>query len=191
MSNDCFGGIVGKIHPPLPVKLFVGVLTSLPEFMTDVERRLSEVCGVVDRRSETYPFDQTQYYDSEMGRPIQRVFLSFEKLISPLELASLKVKTNEIESWFAHECTQVARPVNLDPGYLDQAKVALASTKDFSHRVVVSAGIYVEVTMHYEAGQWRSWPWTFPDFRSGRYNAFFSELRREYRIQLKSSGGKS
>ncbi len=179
---------MGKIRPPLPVKFFISVLTSLPEIMPEVELRLSDLCGAIDQRSEAYPFDLTQYYDSEMGRPIHRVFLSFGELISPLELAPIKVKTNEVESWFAGECTGVARPVNLDPGYLDQAKVVLASTKDFSHRLMISAGIYAEVTMHYRAGQWHNWPWTFPDFRTGRYNGFFSELRRRYRIQLKEGG---
>jgi hypothetical protein len=39
--------------------------------------------------------------------------------------------------------------------------------------------------MHFQAGEWRSWPWTFPDFRTGRYNRFFSDLRKQYRAQLK------
>ena len=171
---------MGKIRPPLPVKLFVSVLTSLPELMPEVEQRLTEVCGPIDRRSDAFPFDQTHYYDEEMGIPLQRVFLCFCDLIQPWEIASTKPKTNEIESRFARECTAVARPVNLDPGYMDQAKVVLASTKDFSHRIMISEGIYAEVTMYYQAGEWRSWPWTFPDFRTGRYNPFFSDLRQQY-----------
>ena len=60
---------MGKIRPPLPVKLFVSVLTSLPELMPEVEHRLTEVCGVIDRRSGAFAFDQTRYYDEEMGSP--------------------------------------------------------------------------------------------------------------------------
>ena len=159
----------------------------MPELMPEVELRLAGICGLVEQRSEAFPFDQTRYYDSEMGSPIQRVFFSFEELRSPLDLAGLKVKTNELEARFAAECTRVARPVNLDPGYVDLAKVALASTKDFTHRVIVSEGIYVEVTLYYQSGEWHGWPWTFPDFRTGRYNLFFSELRRRYRAQLKKT----
>lgn len=179
---------MGEIRAALPVKLFVSVLSSLPELVPEVEHRLAEIFGVIDGRSEAFPFDQTRYYDEEMGSPIQRVFLTFRDLILPLEIASAKKKTNEIESRFARECTRVARPVNLDPGYLDQAKIVLASTKDFSHRLIISEGIYAEVTMHFQAGEWRSWPWTFPDFRTGRYNRFFSDLRRQYRAQLRERG---
>jgi len=176
---------MGKIRAPLPVKMFVSVLTSMPELMPEVERQLTGILGVIDGRSKAFPFDQTSYYDEEMGVPLQRVFLTFRDLILPWEIGSAKKKTNEIESRFARECTQVARPVNLDPGYLDQAKVVLASTKDFSHRVIISEGIYAEVTMHFQAGEWRSWPWTFPDFRTGRYNHFLSDLRKQYRAQLR------
>ena len=179
---------MGQIRTALPVKMFVSVLTSLPELMPEVERQLIGILGVIDGRSEAFPFDQTSYYDEEMGAPLQRVFLTFKDLILPWEIASAKKKTNEIESRFACECTRVPRPVNLDPGYLDQAKIVLASTKDFSHRVIISEGIYAEVTMHFQGGEWRSWPWTFPDFRTGRYNSFFSDLRKQYRAQLQERG---
>lgn len=168
------------------MKLFVAVLTSKPELIDEVELRLSQICGAVDLRSDFSPFDGTHYYDEEMGTPIQRIFLSFAELILPWNIASLKIRTNELETEFAGKRMGPARPVNLDPGYLDQAKVVLASTKDFSHRIIISDGIYAEVTLHYQGGDWRSWPWTFPDFRTGRYNAFFSAMREKYRNQLKA-----
>ena len=36
--------------------------------------------------------------------------------------------------------TNVKRPVNLDPGYIEQAKVILASTKNFYHRIYLGRG---------------------------------------------------
>jgi len=176
---------MGKIRPALPAKLFVSVLTSIREIMPEVERCLAETYGLPEQRSETFPFDQTHYYDEEMGTPLSRVFLSFPELISPDEIALVKIRTNQIEASLAERFTSVSRPANLDPGYVDQAKVVLASTKDFSHRIMISNGIYAEVTLHYQGGQWRSWPWTFPDFRTGRYNGFFAELRENYRNQIR------
>ena len=38
--------------------------------------------------------------------------------------------------------TRVKRPVNLDPGYIEQAKVILASTKNFYHRIYLGGGIF-------------------------------------------------
>ena len=48
------------------------------------------------------------------------------------------------------------RPVNLDPGYLESGKLILASMKNFSHRVYLSAGVYAEVTLMFRHGRWRA-----------------------------------
>jgi hypothetical protein len=176
---------MGQIRPVVPVKLFVGILSSAPEIVAQVEERLIALFGSIDLRSDAYPFDSTHYYDAEMGTPIERRFVAFENLVAPAELAAAKVRTNELEADFQVRVPGRRRPVNLDPGYLEQSKIVLASTKNFYHRILISGGIYGEVTQHFEAGEWRSFPWTFPDFRSGRYNVFFLALRKTYRGQLR------
>jgi hypothetical protein len=176
---------MGAIHPVTPVKLFVGVLTSFPQVLAEIEARLTGVFGVIDSRSPIYPFDNTHYYDEEMGTPIQRCFLGFSNLILPDQVCRAKRRTNELEQELASEGFAVKRPINLDPGYVELSKVVLASTKNFYHRLYLSDGIYGEVTLHYESGAWRSFPWTFPDFKSGRYDSYFLELRALYRDALK------
>jgi hypothetical protein len=175
---------MGNIRTPLPVKLFMGVLTSIPEIIPKVEERLAELFGAVEFRSALFPFDLTQYYDRTMGTPIYRCFLGFAELMEPSAIAGIKIKTNEMEAAFAEEYRNVQRPVNLDPGYLEQSKIVLASTKNFYHRILISQGIYAEVTLHFEKGEWRSFPWTFPDFKSDRYHSYFMSLRERYRNQL-------
>jgi len=176
---------MGDIHSAISVKLFVGILSSIPEMLPKVEARLSGIFGVIDSRSAIYPFENTHYYDEEMGSPIKRCFLGFSDLILPDQVALAKRRTNEMEQEFADEGFGVKRPVNLDPGYIELSKVVLASTKNFYHRLYLSDGIYGEVTLHYESGAWRSFPWTFPDFRSGCYDSYFLELRGLYRDALK------
>jgi hypothetical protein len=180
---------MGKITAPLPVKLFVGVLTSLPAILPKAEDRLAALFGEVDSRSELYPFDLTHYYDDTMGTPICRHFFSFTKLIEPSTLADIKIKTNEMESALAEEFGAVQRPINLDPGYIEQSKIVLASTKNFYHRILILRGIYAEVTLHFEKGEWRSFPWTFPDFRTGRYHPFFLLLRERYKADIQKKYG--
>jgi hypothetical protein len=177
---------MANLRTPDPVKLFTGVLTSLPQILPGVEKRLSDLFGPVDSHAGPYPFDQTRYYDEEMGKPICRYFFSFTGLIDGAEIAAIKAKTNGIESEFAAANHEIARPVNIDPGYLEQSKIVLASTKNFYHRVLVSSGIYAEVTLHFEDKQWRAFPWTFPDYKSGRYDPYFLSLRTLYRRQLGS-----
>jgi hypothetical protein len=38
-------------------------------------------------------------------------------------------------------------------------------------------GIYAEVTLHYQQGQWQEHAWTFPDYRRADYQAFFTSCR--------------
>jgi hypothetical protein len=179
---------MADIRKPLPVKLFIGVLTSMPELLPEIEKSFAALCGSVDSQSDLFPFDQTHYYDEEMGTPIFRRFFSFAELIDPSEISSIKIKTNDLESAFAGRSSGKPRPVNLDPGYLEQSKIVLASTKNYFHRILISGGIYAEVTLHFEEGDWRSFPWTFPDYKSGCYYEYFSSLRDLYRNQLSASG---
>jgi hypothetical protein len=181
---------MGRIHTALPVKLFVGVLTSLPDIIPVAEERLAVRFGIVDTRSERFHFDQTHYYDETMGTPIYRCFFSFRDLIDPSAIADAKIVTNEMESVFAQEHPHLQLPINLDPGYLEQSKLVLASTKNFFHRILVSGGIYAEVTLHYQDSEWQSFPWTFPDYKNGRYHPYFSSLRELYRNQLNAAGFK-
>jgi hypothetical protein len=121
-----------------------------------------------------------------MGSPIIRCFWAFTPLIAPSQIAEVKKTTNELEASLAAEYGRVRRPVNLDPGYLEESKIVLASTKNFYHRILLADGIYGEVTLHFSAGSWQVFPWTFPDYRSGRYNYFFTRLRQAYREQRKA-----
>ncbi len=179
---------MAQIRSPLPVKLFVGILTSNASLLLEIEEKLTAIFGAIDARSGPFPFDQTHYYDEEMGSPIHRQFLAFATLIDAAEIAGIKVKTNGLESLFAAASSGVRRPVNLDPGYLEQSKVVLASTKNFFHRILIAEGIYAEVTLHYQDGEWKDFPWTFPDYKSDRYRDFFSSLRDLYRQQLSAAG---
>src|SRR5206468_11567329 len=126
---------MGAIRQFTPVKLFIGVLVSNSEFIPDVEQRLIAPYGPIDHRSEVIPFDFTDYYEPEMGDLIDRVFFSFERLIEADQLPQIKRQTNQLEDDLApllkSPRTNVKRPVNLDPGYIEQAKVVLASTKNF------------------------------------------------------------
>jgi len=179
---------MGKIQQPLPVKLIVGMLTSIPELFPETEKRLTALFGDIDARSEIIPFDWTGYYDTEMGSPLYRRFLGFADLIEAPAVADAKIAANELESLMAVKYPGVKRPVNLDPGYMEQSKIVLASTKNFFHRILISRGIYAEVTLHYQDKLWKSFPWTFPDYGSEKYHPFFTVLRENYRRQLSAAG---
>jgi hypothetical protein len=176
---------MGSIRTFNPVKLFVGVLVANEDLVAEAESQLSSSFGPLDYRSPVLPFTFTDYYRQETGDHILRVFFSFERLIEGDQLPEIKRNTNALEEKFAASGTTVRRPVNLDPGYLEHSKVILASTKNFYHRMYLGRGIFGEVTMHFRNGKYEFFPWTYPDYKSSEYQAFFLELRTIYRRQLR------
>src|SRR5262245_30270653 len=126
---------MGAIRQFTPVKLFVGILVSNSKFIPAVEERLVALYGPIDHRSDVIPFDFTDYYEAEMGDLIDRVFYSFERLIEADQLPEIKRQTNQLEDELAPllrtSSTSVNNPVNLDQGYIDQAKDLLPSSNNF------------------------------------------------------------
>jgi hypothetical protein len=177
---------MGSIRAFSPVKLFVGVLVSSAARLAEVESRLAAEYGPIDLQSEVIPFTFTDYYQNETGNNILRIFFAFERLVDADQLPDIKLWTNALETELAAAGSDVKRPVNLDPGYVENAKVVLASTKNFYHRMYLGRGIFAEVTMHFRNNVWEFFPWTYPDYQSEEYQKFFLELRRVYRTQLKS-----
>jgi len=181
---------MGAIRQFSPVKLFIGVLVSNNKFIPEVEKRLTAAYGSIDHRSDLIPFDFTDYYEAEMGDLIDRVFFSFERLIEADQLPEIKRQTNDLEEELAPALrtprTNVKRPVNLDPGYIEQAKVILASTKNFYHRIYLGSGVFGEVTMHFKNNTYQFFPWTYPDYQSRDYQEFFLRTRQILRSQLRT-----
>ena len=176
---------MGSIRTFNPVKLFVGVLVANEDLVAGVESELRARYGDVDYKSPVLPFTFTDYYRQETGDRILRIFFSFERLIEGDQLPEIKCHTNAMEDAFAAAGASVKRPVNLDPGYLEHSKIILASTKNFYHRMYLGRGIFGEVTMHFRNGAYEFFPWTYPDYKSPEYQAFFLELRAIYRNQLR------
>ena len=77
------------------------------------------------------------------------------------------------------------RPLNIDPGYLTEAKVVLMTTKDRDHRLYVGKGIYAEVTLFFQLpGKWMSSRWTYPDYKCEAWHEFFFACRDYLRQHL-------
>lgn len=177
---------MGSVRAPRRVKLFTGLLGADRDLMRRAVQLLTKVFGAIDSTSLYFPFDHTDYYEDELGADAERLFVSFEPLMDPELIADIKHQTNAIEEKLTQDLAlpENQRPVNLDPGYLSLNKIVLATTKDYSHRIYLQRGIYAEVTMRYHDGRWRPWPWTYPDFGCGQYDAYFAQLREILRGQL-------
>ena len=176
---------MARPRAPQPVKLFCGLLSGDPDLLQRARQLLRRRCGPIDLESDIWPFDQTDYYQDEMGPGLQRQFVSFERPTHPDALPGVKHDTNAIEEEIAQQCAalEITRPVNLDPGYLDLGKLVLATTKDRSHRLYIGQSMYAEVTLHFMQERWQTWPWTYPDYRRPEYQEFFTRVRDRFRKQ--------
>jgi hypothetical protein len=162
-----------QAHATPPVLPLVGILARAP-LPDDLEARLVAHFGPVVERDGPWLFDDTRYYEAEMGAGLSRVFLAFAPA-SAGRLAAWKIASGRIEERYR---LPGGRRVNLDPGCVTLGGLFLASTKDGPQRLYLSDGIHAEITLHYRRGGWEALPWTFPDFRSGRYDEFLTRCRR-------------
>jgi hypothetical protein len=172
---------MGRVRPPTQVIYFCALLRAPSIPQTDVETVLEAQFGPIILRSAAVSFVQTNYYEREMGNGLIRVHLGFAPLRSMSDLPAVKHVTNQLETQWA---VDDRRLVNIDPGYLNHAKVVLVTTKDYSHRLYVGGGMYAEVTLQYRNKSYQPWEWTYPDYRQPVTLDFFNRLRDMYTTQL-------
>lgn len=165
---------------PQKVKLTIGFIAG-KEFLDAAVRLVKRKFGGMDFQSDVLEFEHTDYYFEEMGRPLYRQFISFRKLIFPSELWKIKKWTNKLEMKFKKDGR---RQVNIDPGYLNFSRLVLASAKDFSHRIYLNKGIFAEITLLFRDGEYRTLPWTFPDYSTETYRDIFKQIRMIYAGQI-------
>jgi hypothetical protein len=172
-----------KPKPTTLAKLFCGVLFTDKQLLIRAKELLVTKFDKIDFESGHFTFDVSDYYKPEMGWPILRLFWSFEELINPKDIAKIKIECNEIEDQLS---IKKDRKVNLDPGYMDYDKIVLASAKYNWQKIYLDYGIFADLTLRYEKGKYIPFPWSFPDFKEGRYNKMLLRIREIYKLQLKN-----
>jgi hypothetical protein len=185
---------MGEAREHKPVKLVVGMFTNRLGLFGEAAQALAERFGPVDYASPILTFDKTDYYEDECGKDLKRQFYSFKELIKADELPEVKIFTNSLEWKLTPHPAQGAtrsekigkRSINLDPGYITPAKLVLATTKDYQHRIYYRKGIYGEVTLRFKDGSFIPCEWTYFDYRTKEYIEILNYIRSVYMEQLKS-----
>lgn len=180
---------MGTPFKPLHVKFIAGLIFQDPSVCEKIQKILCRKFGPLDSKSPSWVFNQTDYYEKEMGQNLKRIFLSFEKLIDAQQLPRIKLLTNRIEKKFSYDATH--RRVNIDPGYLTLSKLILITTKNFAHRIYVGQGLFEEITLSFRNGSFQAGPLTYPDFRQKSHLDFFNQIRDTYYQQIEKHYGHS
>lgn len=174
---------MGKIKRRPPVKLIIGLIFKKDTIYRKTKATLEKKFGKIDFESERLAFCYTGYYAKEFGSGLKRSFISFKKLIPPQNLAAIKIFTNTLEQKLS---LNSLRTVNIDPGYIELAKLVLASTKDYKHRIYLGKGIYAEITLSFAGKTFIPQECTYPDYRSAEYISIFNKIRQIYAQQIKN-----
>jgi Domain of unknown function (DUF4416) len=170
---------------PALVQPIAGVLAASTDLLAAAAAALARAVGPIASASEPVPWMCSDYYASEMGADLWRQYVALDARISAHTLADLKRLTNSLEDRWR---VAAKRSVNLDAGYLDLSRVVLASTKDAAHRVAIAPGLFAEATLHFAHGEFRPWPYTYPDYAGADARAFFTGVRARFRAERALTG---
>ena len=173
---------MGRPVRHIPVKLAVGLISRKPSQFTAATRILEKKFGKIDRETDLLDFSCTRYYQKEFGQNLKRKFLSFKNLIALKQDFGIKLYTNKIERRLSENSR---RTINIDPGYVSLAKLILFTTKNRSHRIYADEGIYKDLELVFAKGTFRPLEWTYPDYRTKKYIAFFNSVRELYLSQVR------
>lgn len=171
-----------------PVVRFCGVITRHESARQWAIARLAEQWGNVRASSTSIPFEAGGYYEPSMGPNLQKTLVALDGFLDPGGLADWKHETNRWEDEYAKYASHSeSRPLNLDPGYVTQAKLVLATTKDRDHRIYLREGMFAEVTLTYVGKKWTHHRWSYPSYRSDAVAQFAGECRATLREHLRQT----
>lgn len=173
---------MAKAKRPQDVKLIISLFSADSRLIKEIRGILVDKFGRVDYESRYLLMQNASYYEAEMGKGLKRKFYSFKDLVNPGKLADIKVYTNKLENKYLHNGKRL---INIDPGYITEGKLVLATAKNHQHRIYLKKGIYAEVTLRYKPGGFISWEWTYPDYASLEFREVFNKIIKKYRKQLK------
>jgi Domain of unknown function (DUF4416) len=169
---------MGKPKEPQPAKLFMSLIASEKCIFQQGVQDLCSTRGETDIISRRFPFDFTDYYTQEMGKPLFRHFITFKRLFSIPVLPDIKQATNHLEEKYA--APNGHRRINIDPGYICLEHVILATTKGYTHRPYLRDGIYADLTLIYRNKSFQPLEWTYPDYRQEEVITLFNQFRKKY-----------
>ncbi len=171
------------LKPPVPANLTCSITYRDEHIYADALALLVEHYGAVDAASDIYAFSSISgHYDGEMGGPLVKRIVSFERLLPRDRLAEAKRFATGLEDHFA---VDGKRQINLDPGLLTMENFLLSTGKNHSHRIYLHDGVWAEVTLLFtKHATIQELPWTYRDYLRDPAAAFLLSLRGIYKKKL-------
>lgn len=163
------------------VQLLAFVLQAGPEWDAGVLGALEKTWGPIRYKGKLFAFDQTNYYEPEMGEGLYRGVVSFEKTIPAETIAVEKARSNALEIEFSKSPDELHRKVNVDIGYMDLDKVVLPSYKRGPFKLYAGEGVWLDMLLTYAKGKFNPTAWAFEDFKRNPYHHDLQLIRERFK----------
>jgi len=160
-------------HAPEVLPL-LGVIASPAAPLADLQEELRAELFATALATPSAPFDFTDYYEPEMGPGLVRLWLAGTELLPADSLPALKRASIELERRWSEAGR---RRVNVDPGYISESQLLLATTKALPAAVYLRDGLFGLVELLYREGAYRELPWTYPDYAAAAARGWFDPFR--------------
>ncbi len=166
-----------------PVKPFAAVFAADRVRIVEGVKGLSAILGgEPDFLSPEFPVVETAYYEKEMGPGLVKVYASWPELMEPERLVEVKL---EAMAWERRNLEDGRRLVNLDPGYVFSGGLVLSTAKFRGHRLPLGRGLWGELTLSFQQGQFLALPWTYLDYQRPDIQIWLMMMRQAYLASMK------
>ncbi len=171
-------------QPAPPATLVIGMLLQQRAAFAAIAAELAGRYGAFALVSAWMAFDYTSYYTAEMGAPLSRRLIAFERPVAQETLPEIKIAACALEGLRSR---QGRRTVNLDPGLITAERFVLATGKPAAHRIYLGAGVYADLALIYREGAFRALPWTYPDYAGDPLKRFLEAVRARHLFQRREA----
>ena len=141
--------------------------------LIEVEKTLEEEFGKKLSETNIFSLPYSKYYEKEMGKNLVKKFVVLDRLIHKGQLVELKKFSMKLED--THRVNG-NRTVNIDPLYLEEFQVVVATSKYRGSRIYLYDGIYADLELLYYNGSYQPMVWTYLDYKN--HIPYFNNTRK-------------
>jgi len=141
--------------------LFFAVMYPNLELLERAISLLKKEFGEVLKEGKEFDFNFTSYYEKEFGKDLKKKFFVFGSEIEKGDLVKIRGKTGEIERQLSENGK---RTVNIDPGYVSEIELVLASKKSRPFKENLGNGVFAHKVLEFKEGKTITFHHTFRDY---------------------------
>ena len=144
-------------------KLVMAIMYGSNDLLDKTKEILQQKYSPISKESSEFDFNHTTYYEEEFGTNLKKRFIAFEKEISEAELADIKHEITQIEKELSQNNK---RTINIDPGYLNEKELVLASFKQRNEvKTDIGKSVYAHKVIEVVDNKPTTFPHTFKDYK--------------------------